>query len=206
MDSKTKLLVIILGIVLFAVGFGAGYLCCYAIEKNGKPGKDRDAYKALEGSYDVQAYEDFLSDYPDSPRAGKVRERKEQLEDMAEEWTQIQAIGNIGDFLNFKANYGNPHYNRLCDMKIDSLEYVNARTSNTMESYKAYLRKYPHGRYVEDANEAINGALKKIASQRREAEASEEGEEAEVPGAATHAAEGAEHSAAPAAPAAVPVH
>ena len=167
MDSKTKLLIIILCLVLFAIGFGAGYLTHYAIVKNAAPADDRAAYKALEGCYDVAAYEDFLAEYPESPRAASVRDRKEQLETMLAEWAQIQAIGNIGDFLNFKANYSNPRYNHLCDMKIDSLDYVNARTANTVQAYKAYIRKYPEGRYVAAANEAMKTATIDMSSPQR---------------------------------------
>lgn len=173
MDKNTKLLIIILCLVLFSIGFGAGFLTHYAINKAAGSADDRQAYEALEGSTDVQAYDVFLAEYPDSPYAGSVRERKEKLQSMKAEWYQIQAIGNKGDFQNFKANYNDPYYNRLCDMKIDSLEFVNAQTANTVQAYKAYLRMYPEGRYKDAANEALKSALSRPVSQPKAQEESE---------------------------------
>lgn len=167
MDKNTKLLIIILCLVLFAIGFGAGFLTHYALNKTADFDNDRQAYEALKGSTDVQAYDVFLAEYPDSPYAASVRERKEKVQSMKAEWYQIQAIGNKGDFQNFKANYNDPYYNRLCDMKIDSLEYINAQTANTIQAYKAYLRMYPEGRYADAANEALETAMSRAASRSK---------------------------------------
>ena len=157
-------------IVLFSIGFGAGFLTHYAINKAAGSADDRQAYEALEGSTDVQAYDVFLAEYPDSPYAGSVRERKEKLQSMKAEWYQIQAIGNKGDFQNFKANYNGPYYNRLCDMKIDSLEFVNAQTANTVQAYKAYLRMYPDGRYKDAADDALKSAMSRAAQPKPQEE------------------------------------
>lgn len=160
MEKNQRNTLILAGILLFGVGMLAGYLLRGFISTGQQT--EEYTYQSLEQNYNPEDYENFLARYPDSPHATEIQQRLEQLKAMLTEWAQIETIGTSGDFLNFKANYNDARYNRLCDIKIDSLDWVLALRLNTRESYDNYLRKHPDGTYASEASVAKDYLQKEI--------------------------------------------
>lgn len=171
MKKKTRYILILLGILLFAAGFGGGYFM-HKYLAGGTLG-EQYAYEALDEDYSLADYDSFLADYPQSPRVAEVKQRREKVRAMLEEWKQLEEIGTIGDFLNFKANFNETRFNRLCDLKIDSLEWANALKANTETAYEVYMRKHPDGTYAAEASVALDliRRAQREAYMRRQAEA-----------------------------------
>lgn len=128
------------------------------------------AYNVLENNDDPQDYKDFLEKYPESKWAAEVKERLEKLEQMIRAWNGIALSDDAGDFIKFKSTYDSPHYTHLCDLKIDSLDFVTAQRIGTPESFQDYLAAHPDGRYASEASIA-QGDLKNLEVDADEQEA-----------------------------------
>lgn len=112
---------------------------------------EQTAYEILIDNEQVKDYEDYLSRFPNSEHAQEVKERLESLKTMYEQWATTLASGHQRDFELFKQNYPNSLLKRQCDLKIDSLDWVDAQSAGTMEAFDAYLDKHPEGRYSSEA-------------------------------------------------------
>lgn len=148
--SKLPLILSIVLISLLTIG-AAGYfiLTSQASERNAEV-----AYEALEDSYNIIAYEDFLTEYPDSQYGRDVRTRLERLKMLQTAWQSISSSANKSDFVDFISRYGDPFYENLAKGKIDSLDWQDALKQNTKEAFSRYLELHPNGRYVSEASVA----------------------------------------------------
>ena len=106
----------------------------------------------LENNDNPQDYRDFLEKYPNSEHANEVRQRLNTLEAMLSKWQSISLSDNVNDFINFKNTYSDIQYGRLCDIKIDSLDYITAQKLGTPEAFQRYLDAHPDGRYASEAS------------------------------------------------------
>ncbi len=112
---------------------------------------EEEAYEILENNYDTADYEAFLNDFPNSIHARSVRERLARLQTMESNWKKIAASGSTSDFVRFKNTFPHPYYDRLCDIKIDSLDWLLAQKLGTSEAYTRYLEQHPEGNYASEA-------------------------------------------------------
>ena len=104
-----------------------------------------------EENYNVTDYQSFLEKYPESKYNIEVEKRLNELQTMAMEWEAIKDSKNTEDFINFRQQNNDEHYNRLCDLKLDSMEWSNAKSANTPDAYQAYINQHPNGTYVSEA-------------------------------------------------------
>lgn len=148
-QGKKKKLIIACIIAAFVL-IGGGI--AIALISNNTSDAEQIAYEVLENNDNPQDYKDFLEKYPDSRRANEVRNRLEVLEEMLQKWNSIVLSDNVRDFIDFKNSYTNPRLARICDIKIDSLDFVKAQTIGTEEAYQHYLSTHPDGRYASEAS------------------------------------------------------
>jgi hypothetical protein len=134
-------------LAIFIVG------CCvfYYVNKNNASAQEESAYEQLEGVTDTTAYNEFLSEYPDSRYREDVEGRLKKLVAEINDWNEIANSCSSADFVSFLANHPNTVHQKECEDKIDSLDWIAATTANTPDAFKAYLSKHPNGKYVADA-------------------------------------------------------
>lgn len=152
--SKAPLIITIIVVVLLLIGGGV-----YFYVSNNAAHEEEMAYEVLENNNNPQDYEDFLQNYPNSEHADEVRSRLQKLQDMLSKWNSIALSDDVNDFVNFKEQFTDPQYSRLCDIKIDSLDFITAQRVNTPEAFQRYLDNHPDGRYVSEASVA-QGSLR----------------------------------------------
>ncbi len=145
--NKKTLYIIIAVLVVLLIGGGAWFVCA-----NNAASQEEMAYQILENNDNPQDYQDFLEKYPNSEHADEVRQRLTKLEEMLAKWNTIALSDNINDFINFKNTYNDIQYGRLCDIKIDSLDFIIAQKQGTPEAYQHYLDSHPDGRYASEAS------------------------------------------------------
>lgn len=146
--SKKKTLYIVIAVlIVLLIGSGAWFV--YA---NNTASQEEMAYQILENNDNPQDYQDFLEKYPNSEHADEVRQRLTKLEEMLAKWNTIALSDNVNDFINFKNTYNDIQYGRLCDIKIDSLDFIIAQKQGTPEAYQHYLDSHPDGRYASEAS------------------------------------------------------
>lgn len=146
-NKKRKWIIATIVILLLIIG-GASY---YIISSNAAS-QEEMAYEVLENNDNPQDYRDFLEKYPNSEHANEVRQRLNTLEAMLSKWQSISLSDNVNDFINFKNTYSDIQYGRLCDIKIDSLDYITAQKLGTPEAFQRYLDAHPDGRYASEAS------------------------------------------------------
>lgn len=146
-----KKLYITLAILLLILLAAGAY---YAVSTHLSASDEQMAYEILENNNNPQDYEDYLEKYPDGEHAEEVRQRLAKLEMMLDRWKSIQLSENVNDFINFKNTYNDAQFARLCDIKIDSLDFVRAQSEGTEEAFARYLSIHPEGRYASEASVA----------------------------------------------------
>lgn len=120
--------------------------------------KELTAYGVLEQNECLADYEVYLKQYPDSKHSQEVRERYHTLQQMYKEWARITRNPSKRHFENFKAKY--PMSILLAhqaNLKIDSLDWEEAKSLGTLEAYRHYLALHPSGLYAQEAS--IEGGL-----------------------------------------------
>lgn len=151
--SSNRLLlgIIIFLLVVIAAGAGGFY---YYIHSDNEAAAAIRAYDALEESYSSDDYKSFLERFPDSEFAPDVRRRMQKIMNMEREWDYIHNSADANTFVRFKNKYANPLYDRLCDNKIDSLDWINTKNTDSWDAYTNYMSKHPNGMYYADASNA----------------------------------------------------
>lgn len=110
------------------------------------------AYEMLESNETLADYEDYLNRFPDGEHAIEVRDRYEALQKMYAEWRSIVLSGHQRDFELFKKNYPESVLYHQCELKIDSLDWVDAVADGSSNAVRSYLDAHPDGRYASEAD------------------------------------------------------
>jgi gas vesicle protein gvpC repeat-containing domain protein len=125
---------------------------------------EEQAYALLNNNENVEDYENYLTQFPNSAHADEVRDRLKQLRTMYADWQRIANSGYASDFERFSQNYPQSQLVKQCELKIDSLDWETAKKINTPDAISDYLEKHPDGRYAQDASQLQNTLVKSIVS------------------------------------------
>ncbi|MBR1651993.1 MAG: hypothetical protein IJ692_07945 [Alloprevotella sp.] len=142
-----------------AAGCGASYY--FLLQAQRDDAAEQRAFQALENSNDSADFRAFLERFPDSGYAADVRRRMEQLSAMEEAWRRIAASQNPGDFNTFKSRFHHPYYDKLCDVKVDSIDWKVAVRDSTVASFEHYMAIHPDGIFYAEATFAARQAEKR---------------------------------------------
>ena len=159
--NKSLIFTITFAIIILAIICGVYYLDY----KNNADREERE-YAMLENTSNPEYYNDFLAKYPKSIHYQDVKERLNVLLDETEEWEKMMqniSRSEIEKFMN-----AHPYSRRLheCEDMIDSIDWNEAKKTNTEEAIVNYLNNHPNGKYAEEASEKKNQlGLMKITAQ-----------------------------------------
>lgn len=148
------------GIVLLTAGIIAG-TAGYSQYK-ASVHEEREFAVLGANNFEVADYEAFLRKYPESEHLAEVKARLAQLRTMHATWANIHDCNSLQTFRSFIKTYPYPtcEYYLVCEHKIDSLEWTEARRTGTPEALAKYCRLHPQGDYVIDAELAIDSIEK----------------------------------------------
>lgn len=164
--NRTALICAIIVIAFLLLG-SAAYI---GVTLSSNADSEELAYMTLENNDNPQDYKDFLEKYPDSKWSPEVRSRLNKLEQMISLWESISRSEKATDFMAFKETFDNPRFNLLCDMKIDSLDFIKAQRDGSPAAFQAYLSAHADGRYASEASVALgNLQSQEITASEREA-------------------------------------
>lgn len=146
-NSKKKwIIAIVIAVVVIIAG-----VIIYAQSAWQAQDEEEIAYQNLTNDTNVQDYEDFLSNYPDSKYKTNVQNRMNALKAENDKWMSICLSGSKNDFLQFMAQFPSSPYEQQCKAKIDSLDWLEAKQLNTSDAIQRYLDEHPDGKYVSEA-------------------------------------------------------
>lgn len=147
--KNKKTVYIIVGIVCVIAAILVGY---FLISNRLNNSDEEAAYEILKDNDNPEDYRAYLAQFPNGAHADEVRQSLSKLEAMLAQWQTIALSDNVNDFINFKNTYSDAQYNRFCDIKIDSLDFVRAQREGTEEAFQRYLDVHPDGRYASEAS------------------------------------------------------
>ena len=149
--SHVSTIIICLLLAIIAGGIAAFWL--YLRNEREAEAEER-AYKVLDSSTESADYADFLERFPKSGYRTDVQTRMRKLQAMERDWGYIQNSSNPSDFVRFKNKYTSAYYDRLCDAKIDSLDWITAQQQGSGAAVNRYMQLHPDGKFFADATVA----------------------------------------------------
>ena len=147
--------ILVITIILLPILGGAGfyYYMQMLIQK------EQHDYEQLAKLSNPEFYQEFLSNYPNSPYHQEVYDRMVVLEAEAREWEALQKGINRASVSRFLQKYPSSLRQRLCEDLLDSIDWHDAQALGTEEAITDYLKKHPSGRYVNEAADIKNTLL-----------------------------------------------
>jgi len=135
----------------------------------------------------VEGYEAFLKSYPDGPYTEEAKSSIEALKNSTA-FKAVQAKDLVSSYGEYVRNYPNGIYHR----PADDGAWSSAQRQHTIGAYEAYLRYFPQGQNVDEAEAAIASLrvadTQALAAERARAEAQAAAEEAAAEAAREEAA------------------
>lgn len=153
--SKTKW--IVLGVMAVLLIAGGGVTAYYLNQQD----REATAYAVLTDNENMSDYEEYIEKFPQGVHINEVKARLLELQTMYNEWERVKRSSYKNDYKRFMATYPNSILVKQCDLKIDSLDWVDAVKENTQEGIEAYMAAHPEGRYISEATIAL-GNLENI--------------------------------------------
>ena len=145
---------VVVGLVVSVVVIALGALAYFLIEKSQKAESEQKAYEEVIASNDTALCSQYLRDYPKGEHYEEVEAKLKELVGEINDWNDACVNNLKSGFVAFLANHPNSIYEQACKDKIDSLEYVDALSANTVEALQIYISSHPDGKYIEEAMQA----------------------------------------------------
>lgn len=137
--------------LLFFLIIGIGICCFLYVDHRRDVQYEQREFDRLNGCTDLLRYEDYLIRFPEGKHADEVKKMYETAKREQQEFFRQTADGNREALEAFiKANPTSP-YVKVCEMRIDSLDWDDAVSANSTASYAFYLDKHPEGIFKEAA-------------------------------------------------------
>lgn len=130
---------------------------CYMFYSSTQSEKEAQAYELAMASNDPQVLQNYLDQYADAPEAHRdsIQSHLDMLMQLDRDWTNVLVSGSKSDFQRYIDQHPDSPFKQIALHKIDSLDWVAANSTNTVESIELYLEQHPDGEYVDEANGKI---------------------------------------------------
>ena len=154
-NITTIVLIVVIGFLL--IGFGV------YVFSGSSAGKEQQEYEYALNSNDPAVLESYLNNYRDaSPEhRDKISQQLAQLKQAEQDWTNTMVSGSKSALAEYLNKYPNSIHKGEAERKIDSLDWVAAKSANTTEAYNLYITEHPNGDYIDEANNSLNVAKAK---------------------------------------------
>lgn len=121
-----------------------------------KAAKDREmeAYARLDGSENVEQYNDFIARFPRSSHVEEVRGRMERLREAQSAFALMLRRGDARELRRYLVD--NPSTPRRADIeaRLDTVEYYDAEREHTPEALDEYAQTHPHSPFLDASRSA----------------------------------------------------
>ena len=149
--SYTKLIVSL--VVALAL---CGVVAFYYNDMNRQ--KEEADFALAAQSTDPLVIEEYLNKYKDMnpEHRDSLQARLAVIQEMDKEWTDVVVSGSRDQLEHYaKTHPDSPHKAEALD-KLDSMDYAHVMKDKTMDAFAQYVKQHPNGRFVNDANAAID--------------------------------------------------
>lgn len=123
----------------------------YYYEYNENQKRETRAYELLQDCSNPDFYEDFIVRFPKSKYIEEVRQRYKEVAAQQNEWLKLISNGSKDELLLFVRQHPTSPYVKVAQGRIDSLDWAEAQTLNTLEAVTHYIASHPNGYYIDHA-------------------------------------------------------
>ena len=150
---------------------------------------DTEAWQRVQADNTVEAYKNYISNYPDGIHVETARQRiaahtttnEERTTKEENVWTEVQNANTKEAFEKYLQNYPNGKYLQKAKDQIIKIEtaaklkaqqiaeenaWKEVQKLNTKEAYEKYRKEYPTGKYIDKANDNIKQLTKTTNEER----------------------------------------
>lgn len=140
-------------VLLFFVVVISGIVFFIVADKKREEGLEQRAYERLASCTNLLWYEDYILRFPEGKHITEVKQMYDKAKKEQDDFFMNAAMGSKEELQKFIDEHPASPYIRTCQNRIDSLDWDVAVTTNTKESYQAYLQEHPDGIFADVANE-----------------------------------------------------
>lgn len=118
---------------------------------------ERKAWQKASKTNKVEAYETYLTAYPNGQYKDEATKRITELKD-EDAWEKAKAENEIAAYEAYMKSFKDGKYYEQAKTKIDELDnklFNEAKTKKTKEAYEKYLKICPNGLHAEEAQNAL---------------------------------------------------
>ncbi len=135
-------------LLLAAAAAGVYFYYQYTKKQN-----EQYAYQNAMESSETAILQNFLDIYVDAPASHRdsIKNHLERLHQIDMEWTNVVRSKSKSALVRYAQRY--PHSVHVTEARllVDSLDWVQAATTNTMESYQTYMNAHQDGMHYDEA-------------------------------------------------------
>lgn len=150
MSRKKMWTTVIVCVIAAGIVSGVGF----AIYHNRQLAAQEQArYDMLMDNFSIADAQTFLLHYPDTKHLKEIEDNIALYQRYEQEWQKIANSANADDFAMFRSKYPDSPFDHKAYDKIDSLDWIHAKRSDTEGALRKYLDLHPDGKYAELARE-----------------------------------------------------
>lgn len=142
---------IITGILLLLIISGVTWF--FITDHNRDVALEQRAFERLDGCADLLWYEDYIVRFPNGEHIDTVKKMYEKAKVEQQQFYSETVGGDKAALLAFIKAHPNSPYCKVCENRIDSLDWYDAALDNTVQSYQNYLIAHPEGIFAKQATE-----------------------------------------------------
>ncbi len=109
-------------------------------------------WQAAKSADTIEAYEEFLKQYPEGDLSNQTRKRLDSLYEKSD-WKDSNQKNTIADFEEFLKKYPLGRFTDEVHSQLEPLYFQKAGEKNTIVAFEEFLENYPQSKY---ANEALS--------------------------------------------------
>lgn len=115
---------------------------------------EQRAFDRLKGCSNLEFYEDYIVRFPDGKHIEDVKKLYQQIKNESNQFYAKTAHGTREELVSFINTYPQSPYCQVCMNRLDSLDWQEATSGNTVKDYEHYLELHPEGQFADIANES----------------------------------------------------
>lgn len=120
--------------------------------------QEESDYALAVQSTDPLVIEEYLNKYKDTnpEHRDSLQARLATIQQIDKEWTDVLMTGSRDQIEQYAKTHPNSPHKAEAMNKVDSMDFAHVNKDKTIDAFINYVKQHPNGRFVNDANAAID--------------------------------------------------
>lgn len=116
------------------------------------------AWNKAEKGNTIQAYEDFLNDFPNGNYSALAQTKITEIKDEYA-WRETTRVNTLAAYKNYLKQFPEALHREEAEQQANTIgieeEWITAQKQNTIQGYQDYIKEYPDSKYRKQAEQKI---------------------------------------------------